>query len=216
MNTEPTEIRPMTFSSFAVERCIRVLLDGNGHCLLPIDNRQDESLLEPIAYDIGLGPANLSLIETQVNGQTFAMVVESSSDLGVLACSGTEAGYRIAGGDFGSVWWRVVGFEHGFIEEPFQLATTDCEESAQCTCMSLQALLKPARVAVRLLDGDLIYAVSELPAEVVVLNEVSEAESEAPLSTPVPGTPSAWASMKSNATIVEPDKIQHIWGQLGN
>jgi hypothetical protein len=222
MTTEPTEIRPMTFSRFAVERCIRILVDGNGHFLLPIDNRQDEALLDPIANDIGLGPANLSLIETQVNEQTFAMVVELSSDLGKLAWSEGAAECQVSRGDFGSVWWRVVGFEEGFTDEPFQLATTDCEESAHSTCMSLQALLKPLRVAVRLLDGDLNYTVSDRPAMVVVLNEDSdteaddESEDDAPLSRGRSSTQSPWAGLKSISSHVTPDKIQGIWGQLEN
>lgn len=170
MTTDNEIIRPMTFTSFAVERCIRVLVEGNGHHLRPIDSRQVEAVLEPVAFNNGFGPDDrLSLIETEVNGQTFALVVELDSDIDVLASADTDPSCKIAYGEYGGVWWRVVGFEAGFTNEPFELAGTACELSAQCTCMSLQALLAPARVVVSMKQEGMPHVVASRPVEMVLL-----------------------------------------------
>lgn len=212
MTLNVDHIRPMKFSSFAVERCIRVMDEGNGQFIWPIDSRQVESVLEPIAMDIGFGPYfDYSLIETNVDGQTFAMVVENDSDFDVLARLASDPEFQLARGGYGGVWWRVVGYEEGFPDDPFALATTDCENSARCTCMSLQVLLEPVRVAIRLLDGEQIETVSSRPAEVLLLNETDETGKDDGDGTSELDTESPWAGIKPTAAMVVPEKIQSLW-----
>jgi hypothetical protein len=202
MTNNYSHIRPMKFTSFAVERCIRVLVDGNGHFILPVDSRQVESILEPIAADIGFGPDfDYSLIETQIDGQSFAMVVEADRAQGALYVNG----------EYGGVWWRVVGYEDGFPNDPFVLGTTDCQDSAQCTYMSLQRLLEPARVAVRVLDGARSEIVSNRPAEVLLLIESGDGCDDDEEGSAEPDSVSPWAGIKPEAAMVVPEKIQSLW-----
>jgi hypothetical protein len=204
MTTNTSHIRPMKFSRFEVERCIRVLQNGNGFFTLPIDSRQDENVLELIAPDIGFPPnSRYELIETAIDGQTFAMIVEADRGYGALYVNG----------DYGGVWWRVVGFEDGFPNEPFVLATTDCEDSAKCTCMSLQLLLEPTRVAVRVLAGEKIETVSDRPAEVLLLSETDDASDDDEESPSELNSASPWAGIKPTAAIVVPEKIHSLWDQ---
>ncbi|MGE8063938.1 hypothetical protein [Pseudomonas sp. NPDC089569] len=212
MTINDSLIQPMNFSRFAVERCIRVLREGDGYLIHPIDSRQVESILEPIWRDIGFGPNfDLSLIETNVEGQTYAMVVVSESDFDNIARSANVPGIRLASGEYGGVWWRVVAFEDGFPNEPFVLATTDCENSAQCTCMSFQRLLEPVRVAVRLVNGNQIETVSNRPAEVLLLNETDEVCEVDEEETSERDTASPWAGIKATGALVIPEKIQSLW-----
>ncbi|MDF9778839.1 hypothetical protein [Pseudomonas baetica] len=214
MTITASHIRPMKFSRFAVERCIRVLVDGYGHFIHPIDSRQVQFVLEPIARDIGFGPDfDYSLIETEVDGHTYAMVVEAESEFDFLARLADDPEIKLASGDFGGVWWRVVGFEEGIPDDPFVLATTECEDSAQCTCMSLQVLLEPARVAVRLVNGEQIETVCNRPAEVMLLNETDEASDDDEESPSELDSASPWAGIKPTAAMVVPEKIHSLWDQ---
>ncbi len=210
--TTASHIRPMKFTRFEVERCIRVLDEGNGQFIRPIDSRQIESILEPIAMDIGFGPHfDYSLIETKINDQTYAMVVEVESEFDLLARLAENPGFQLASGGYGGVCWRVVGFEEGFPNEPFALATTDSEDSARCTCMGLQALLEPVRIAVRLVNGEQVETLSNRPAEVLLLNETYEAgddDGENPVEVE---TASPWVGIKPTAAMVVPVKIQSLW-----
>jgi hypothetical protein len=77
--------------------------------------------------------------------------------------------------------------------------------------MSLQRLLEPARVAVRVLDGAHSEIVSNRPAEVLVLIEsgddcADDEESQSELDSVSP-----WAGLKPEAAMVVPEKIQGLW-----
>lgn len=213
MTINDSHIHSMKFTSFTVERCIRVLVDGEGQFIRPIDSRQVESILEPIALDIGFGPdLDYSLIETEIDGQPFAMVVEAESENSLQSQQADDSEFKLAPGDFGGVWWRVVGFEEGFSDAPCVLATTDSEDSAQCICMGLQRLLEPTRIAVRVLDGALIETVSNRPAEVLVLIESGDACGDEEESPSV-DSDSPWAGIKPEAAMVVPNKIQTLWDE---
>jgi hypothetical protein len=130
------------FTKFQVQRCMR-LVGLQGDYFLPIDARQDEEVLAPIALQEALyGPdSRLHLIVNDVDGQQFAMIVQEGDELFDLAGSFTDPACSLPSAEYGGVFWQVQGFASDKPDDAFVLTSGNDEAGVRNICAAMQALV---------------------------------------------------------------------------
>lgn len=130
------------FTKFQVQRRMR-LVGLQGDYFLPIDARQDEAVLAPIALQDALyGPdSRLHLIVNEIDGQQFAMIVQEDDELFDLAGSFTDPGCSLPSAEFGGVVWQVQGFASDKPDDAFTLTSGNDEAGIRNICAAMQALV---------------------------------------------------------------------------
>lgn len=130
------------FTQFQVQRSMR-LVGLQGDYLLPIDARQDEAVLAPIALQDALycADSRLHLIVNEIDGQQFAMIVQEGDELCDLAGSFTDPGCSLPSAEFGGVVWQVQGFASDKPDDAFTLTSGNDEAGIRNICAAMQALV---------------------------------------------------------------------------
>ena len=189
MTTTPALIPAagLQFVNFAMERCIRVVT-GNGEQCLPVDARQREELLEPIAMNACLNSsdhARLTLIKTEVAGVTYAALDTVEGELYGLAqnadsgdCSSFDSSC------YGGVVWRVLGYLSDSPDNALELSSGNDEEGVRAILGAFQTLLTagqrsataPARIVMDLTDGTLQGVYSHQAVEIITVSFDDEAD----------------------------------------
>lgn len=87
MKSTLTSAAGLRFVKFDIERCIRIVTEDGEHCL-PIDPRQCEDILAPIALDGSLSIGDhqrLNLITIEIGGASYAAMdtIDGSSTSGL-------------------------------------------------------------------------------------------------------------------------------------
>lgn len=139
-----TRTEGLQFLKFEVERCIRIVVENGERCL-PVDSRQVEAVLAPIALDESLDSHGvpLHLIQTESNGKTFALVAGEDDDLYVHALDCPEDDYSItfSCGEYGGVVWRVIGYLSDRPDDGIQMSTGNDEKTVRQICSVLQSMV---------------------------------------------------------------------------
>lgn len=89
MVTTLTPAPGIRFVKFDIERCIRIVTEDGEHCL-PIDSRQCEEILAPIALDGSLSIGDhqrLNLITIEIGGDSYAAMDTIDGELYQLAAN---------------------------------------------------------------------------------------------------------------------------------
>lgn len=143
MNATATANAPH-FLKFAVERCIRIVTENGEHCL-PVDARQSEEILRSIAHDDHLNMLlhDLQLIQTQVDGETFALMTPPSDDLyrQALDAEPWDETCNIPEGSYGGVVWRVLGYLSDRPDDVLKLQAGNDEAEIRRICAVFQQML---------------------------------------------------------------------------
>lgn len=130
------------FTKFEVQRNMR-LVGLHGDYFLPIDGRQDESVLAPIALQDAIydQDSRLHLIVNEVDGQQFAMIVQEGDELFDLAGSFTDPACSLPSAEYGGVVWQVQGFASDKPDEAFTLSSGNDEAGVRNICAAMQSLV---------------------------------------------------------------------------
>ncbi len=188
MNNSLIPAAGLHFVKFDIERCIRIVTENGEHCL-PIDPRQREDILAPIALDESLCGEDfrrLSLITVEVGSASYAAMDVIDGELYQMAANAGTDDYShcFSEGSYGGVVWRVLGFLSDRPGDAQQLNSGNDEEGVRAVLGAFQALLQPApapsptRVVVELSDGGLVGVHSQQPVEVVIVCFDHEEEGE--------------------------------------
>ncbi|SBW84599.1 hypothetical protein PVE_R2G0573 [Pseudomonas veronii 1YdBTEX2] len=188
MVTTLTPAPGIRFVKFDIERCIRIVTEDGEHCL-PIDSRQCEEILAPIALDGSLSIGDhqrLNLITIEIGGDSYAAMDTIDGELYQLAANAESDDYShtFSEGSYGGVVWRVVGYLSNHPGDALQLNSGNDEAGVRAVLGAFQSLLSPApapsptRVVVELSDGGLVGIHSRQPVEAIVVCFDHEDESE--------------------------------------
>lgn len=180
MNTPLIPAAGLHFVKFDIERCIRIVTENGEYCL-PIDPRQREDILEPIAQDESLSGEDhhrLNLITVEVGKSSFAAMDTIDGELFQLAADAASDDYSHSFSDasYGGVVWRVVGFLSDSPGDAIQLNYGNDEQGVRAVLGAFQGLLQPApapspvRIVVELSEGGLVGINSPHPVEVVIVS----------------------------------------------
>ncbi|WP_439126212.1 MAG: hypothetical protein ACNJA3_27990 (plasmid) [Pseudomonas rhizophila] len=206
------------FIKFEVQRCIRVMY-GIESQYLPIDPRQVEGVLEPVRNEQSLAEhPNLSLIlSQQPGGVQMAMVDHCDGDVYLAADACQDPHSEVSMARFAGEAWRVVGYEDGVPDEPYQLMTSESMLAAQSVCNGLLALLKPVRVAVGMDGGAQTFIFTDRPAEVLVMDSAYAAQSKESgtlvINSPYLGHENEYAGDVYRGNLAR-DAVSHFWRQV--
>ncbi|WP_116827116.1 MULTISPECIES: hypothetical protein [Pseudomonas syringae group] len=182
----------LRFVKFDIERCIRIVTEDGEHCL-PIDPRQREDILAPIALDGSLSIGDhqrLNLITIEIGGASYAAMDTINGELYQRAANAESVDYShtFSEGSYGGVVWRVVGYLSNRPGDALQLNSGNDEAGVRAVLGAFQSLLSPApahsptRVVVELSDGGLVGIHSQQPVEAIVVCFDHEDESEGSVS----------------------------------
>lgn len=137
--------QPFHFTSFSVQRCIRIKYETDV-VYRPIHAQQNEAILQMLAGQTSLRtPAvNLELITVEIDGDEQVLIDQEDGEFFNIAHGSCEHGIYLSSGTFEGVYWRVLGFVDGSdsLRDAMQLVVGDCEASIRSTCMGLQALVR--------------------------------------------------------------------------
>lgn len=203
---------------FEVQRCIRVMY-GIESQYLPVDPRQVDGVLEPVRNEVSLAEhPNLSLIlSQQPAGVEMAMIDHCDGDVYLTVDAGRDPYSEVSMARFAGEAWRVVGYEDGFPNEPYQLMASESLLAAQSVCNGLLALLKPVRVALGMAGGAQTLIFTDRPAEVLVMDSAYAAQSKESgtlvISSPYLGHEGEYAGDVYRGSLAR-DPINHFWGQV--
>lgn len=206
------------FIKFEVQRCIRVM-HGIESQYLPIDPRQVEGVLEPVRNEESLAEhPNLCLIlSQQPDGVEMAMIDHCDGLVYLAVDAGEDPHSEVSMARYAGEAWRVVGYEDGFPNEPYQLMTSESMLAAQSVFNGLAALLKPVRVALGLDGGSQNFIFTDRPAEVLVMDSAYAAQSKENgtlvIKSPYLGHESEYAGDVYRGSLAR-DAVSHFWGQV--
>ncbi len=125
-----------TQANFHVERCIRVVFESC-EALYPVDERQNPDVL---AANLDcLHDTKLEIIETDISGDTYAMLAGTESEEYLIARECEDCTCRLSTGEYGGVHWRVMAKTLGDMEN-IQLASGDHEEGVRTVARELEAM----------------------------------------------------------------------------
>ncbi|MGE8063916.1 hypothetical protein [Pseudomonas sp. NPDC089569] len=110
---------------------------------LPIDARQDETVLAPIALQNELYAADsrLHLIVNEVDGQQFAMIVQEGDELFDIAGSFADPACSFPSAEYGGVVWQAQGFASDKPNDAFTLSSGNDEAGVRNICAAMQTLV---------------------------------------------------------------------------
>lgn len=129
-------IQAATQANFHVERCIRVVFESS-EALYPVDERQNPDVL---AANLDcLHDAKLEIIETDICGDTYAMLAGTESKAYLIAQECEDGTCRLSTGEYGGVHWRVMASALGDMEN-IQLAYGDHEDGVRTVARELEAM----------------------------------------------------------------------------
>ena len=102
-----------------------------------MDERQNPDVL---AANLDcLHDAKLQIIETDIGGDTYAMLAGAESKAYLTAQECEDGTCRLSSGEYGGVHWRVMATTLGDMEN-IQLASGDFEEGVRTVARELEAL----------------------------------------------------------------------------
>ncbi|MBM5458674.1 hypothetical protein H8F21_13985 [Pseudomonas sp. P66] len=203
---------------FEVQHCLRVMY-GIDSQYLPVDQRQVAAVLEPVSSVQSLDDhPNLSLIiSQQPNGVEHALIDHCDGDVYLAADAGQDPNSVVSMARFAGEAWRVVGYEEGFPDEPYQMMVSDSLLAAQTMCNGLQALLKPVRVVLGMNGGAQQFICSDRAAELLVMDsayaELNKENGSLVISSPYVGHMDEYAGEHYRSTPLT-EMVQHFWDQI--
>ncbi|KPC02027.1 hypothetical protein QO021_30320 (plasmid) [Pseudomonas amygdali pv. lachrymans] len=165
----------LRFTHFAVERCLHVIYD-NGEHYMPVDARQREEILAPVATANSLTDeeaARLKLIHCLAN-ETISILLDTlDSSMYALAIDPDNHEHTPSTGTYAGVVWRVVGFLSDRPDEVIQLNVGTCEASVRQVLEAFESLLAataPIRLVADISGGGLHGIYAERPVEVAFIS----------------------------------------------
>lgn len=213
------------FTRFEVQRCIRIV-NHDGEYLLPIDARQDESILQPIKDVTILPPLfNAHLIQTERDGVQYAVMDASSGDLYSQASESAADDYScfFSPDSYAGISWRVLGFVSSNPETGVELNAGGDEATVRAIGGAFQSMLDvcnqqaaeptqgTVRVVVDITRGAIHEVYATQPVDIVFLStdedDIDEAQSDSGYRTPN-GEPVALWMQGYNASRCEPGEVE--------
>lgn len=175
------------FVKFELQRCIRIC-EQNGEYCLPIDPRQRDEVLAPVAdYDQlnVMDSQRIALVETRLEGVEYAALDTRDGELFGLAYDATEENpdYNFTDGTYGGVVWALFGYFSAHNGEPILLHSGSSESAVRELLQAFNAMLatqrtwssdllarRPGRVVVDMTGGAIHAVYAEQPIDIAFIS----------------------------------------------